>query len=143
MDIYSYLKKDHKEVKDILSKLEKDPADTKMAGNLKKEMLLHNKAEEKAFYHPLKAKLGEIGIISEAGEKEHDLAMSLIDCYIKIDFKNKEKKILLSIIKKAIEAHIQVEEQEIFALAKKYFSNEEAKEINNEFEEIKEKMKTK
>lgn len=139
MDIYLSLKKDHKEVKDMLSKLERKPDDTKTLNDLKKELILHNEAEEKAFYKPLKKKLGKMGIVSEAGEKEHDLAMSLIDCYTKMESENNEKKTLLLIIKKTIEAHIEVEEKEIFELARKHLSTDEAREINNEFEEIKKK----
>lgn len=79
MAIYSALKKDHDEVKEILQKLEKNPNDDNAISQLKEELQAHNPAEEKVFYKPLGKLLGKLNIIVNTGEKEHNAAMDLID----------------------------------------------------------------
>jgi hypothetical protein len=55
-DIFSKLITDHNEVKEFLSKLEKDPTNKEIFHQLEQEIWLHDEAEEEAFYGPLRKK---------------------------------------------------------------------------------------
>ncbi len=145
MNIYSALKKDHDEVKELLVKLEKSPTDTESLKQLIEEITRHNQAEEEVFYKPLKKKLGKLGIMVEAGPKEHELADSMLQAYAETKMELKERKVMLSMIKKAIESHIDKEENEMFKMAHEHLTTEEANEMKQQFakrkEEITESMK--
>ena len=76
----------------------------------------------------------------KAGHTEHDLVMKMLNQIEKI--KNEEEwKSLFTVIKKSIEAHINMEENELFDLAQKHFSAKEAQEIAKNMQELKKQYK--
>ena len=50
---------------------------------------------------------------------------------------------LFSVVKKSLESHILMEEEDIFSLSKKHFSSEEAKKMAEDMDKEKEKMEKK
>lgn len=141
MQIYELLKIDHDKVKKLLTSIEKTK-DLDLFAELKKEVILHSEAEEEAFYEPLEAKAGKIKIIVKTGHEEHDLVMKMMKKLDKIE-DDEEWMQLFSVIKKSLEAHIKMEEEDIFDLAKKHFSSQEAETIASKMKEKKEKMNKK
>jgi len=139
MQIYDLLKTDHDKVKDLLTSIEKKQ-DSELFQQLKKEMIIHNEAEEEeVFYRRLHEKAGNLKIIVTAGNSEHELVIKMLKQLDKIE--NKEEWLqLFSVVKKSIEAHITMEEQNIFALAKKHFSNQEAEDIGSKMADNKQKL---
>jgi len=102
-------------------------------------MIIHNEAEEEVFYRRLHEKAGNLKIIVTAGNSEHELVIKMLKQLEKIE--NKEEWLqLFSVVKKSIEAHITMEEQNIFALAKKHFSNQEAEDIGSKMADNKQKL---
>ena len=59
MQIYDLLKTDHDKVKDLLTSIEKKQ-DSELFQQLKKEMIIHNEAEEEVFYRRLHEKAGNL-----------------------------------------------------------------------------------
>jgi len=138
MQIYDLLKTDHDKVKDLLTSIEKKQ-DSELFRQLKKEMIIHNEAEEEVFYRRLHEKAGNLKIIVITGNSEHELVIKMLKQLDKIE--NKEEWLqLFSVVKKSIEAHITMEEQNIFALAKKHFSNQEAEDIGSKMADNKQKL---
>lgn len=138
MQIYDLLKTDHDKVKDLLTSIEKKQ-DSELFQQLKKEMIIHNEAEEEVFYRRLHEKAGNLKIIVTAGNSEHELVIKMLKQLDKIE--NKEEWLqLFSVVKKSTEAHITMEEQNIFALAKKHFSNQEAENIGSKMADNKQKL---
>jgi len=138
MQIYDLLKTDHDKVKDLLTSIEKKQ-DSELFRQLKKEMIIHNEAEEEVFYRRLHEKAGNLKIIVITGNSEHELVIKMLNQLDKIE--NKEEWLqLFSVVKKSIEAHITMEEQNIFALAKKHFSNQEAEDIGSKMADNKQKL---
>lgn len=127
MDIYEVLRADHQEIKEIMTSLAKKKNE-ELFHEFQEKMIAHNKAEEEIFYDALTSKLDSLEIIPKAGTKEHDLASKIIDKLAKID-DEAEWKILFSLLKKTIEAHVKKEEEDVFSLAEKHFSATEAKEM--------------
>jgi len=138
MQIYKLLEKDHNKVKELLGLIEKKK-DLKLFAELKKEVTIHSEAEEEAFYDPLRAKLGKIKIIVKTGHDEHDLVMDMMKKLDKVE-DDDEWMELFSVIKKSLEAHIKMEEEDIFQLGKKHLTREESEEIAIEMERLKNKM---
>lgn len=138
MDIYKLLKHDHDKVKKMLITLEKKK-DVKLFEELKKEVIIHSEAEEEAFYEPLEAKAGKLKIMVKAGHAEHDLTMDMMNKLSKIE-DDEEWMSLFSVIKKSLEAHILMEEEDIFALSKQHFDTKEAQEMAENMEKLKEKF---
>lgn len=138
MDIYKLLQHDHDKVKKMLSSLEKK-RDLKLFEELKKEVIIHSEAEEEAFYEPLEAKAGKLKIMVKTGHAEHDMTMDMMKKLDKID-NDEEWMSLFSVIKKGLEAHILMEEEDIFALSKKHFDSDEAKEMGENMQKLKEKF---
>ena len=138
MDIYKLLKTDHDKVKKLLTTIESN-RDPELFEDLKKEVYLHNEAEEEAFYDPLKVKLGKLKILVKAGHDEHDLVIRMMNQLSKVD-SDEEWMTLFSAIKKSLEAHILMEEENIFALGKKHFDNKEAEKMAVDMEKLKVKL---
>jgi hemerythrin superfamily protein len=138
MNIYDLLKNDHDKVKKILATIEKKK-DTKLFEELKKEVEIHSEAEEEAFYQPLQSKLGKIKIIIKTGHDEHDLVMAMMKKIGKVD-DEQEWMELFSVIKKSLESHIVMEEEDIFYLGKKHFTSKEGEEAATKMKKLKEKM---
>ena len=138
MKIYEILTKDHDKLKQLMNKISKAP-DPDLFSELKKEVILHSEAEEEVFYHPLEKKAGDLKIIVESGRTEHDTVMDMIDQIDKIE--DEEEWIsLFSVIKKSLEAHLLMEEKDIFDLSKKYFSNEQAQEMGENMKKRKKEL---
>ena len=138
MQIYDLLKNDHDKVKKLIAAIEKKK-DIKLFEELKKEVEIHSEAEEEAFYQPLQSKLGKIKIIIKTGHDEHDLVMAMMKKIDKVD-DDQEWMELFSVIKKSLEAHIEMEEEDIFHLGKKHFTSKEAEEIATKMKKLKEKL---
>ena len=138
MNIYELLENDHDNAKKILASI-KSRKDLKPLEELRKEVYIHNEAEEEAFYEPLQGKVGKLKMLVKAGHDEHDLVIKMMDQLSKIE-SDEDWMILFSAIKKSLESHILMEEEDIFTLSKKHFSDSEAKEMATEMEKLKKKM---
>lgn len=132
------MKTDHNKVKKLLASIEKSK-DLQLFEELKKELLIHNEAEEETFYDPLQEKAGKLKIIVKTGHNEHNMVTKMLKQLDKIG--DEEEWIqLFSVVKKSLEAHIIMEEQEMFTLAQKHFSNEEAERMGANMAKSKEKI---
>ena len=139
MDIYTVLKNDHDKVRELLASIGKKKDDS-LFQQLKTELTVHNEAEEEALYEPLTAKAGKLKIMVKVGHTEHDLVMKMLN-QIEKNKNEEEWKSLFTVIKKSIEAHINMEENELFDLAQKHFSAKEAQEIAKNMQELKKQYK--
>ncbi|MGZ3768755.1 MAG: hemerythrin domain-containing protein [Bdellovibrio sp.] len=149
MEIYDVLKKDHQEVKKLLNEIEKyldeerfDEAQD-LFDTVKTEIIAHSKSEEEVFYQPLKAILKEKHDeeLPWQGEQEHHVVSLLLNELARLELEEEEWKAKLKVVKELVEHHVEEEENEIFAVAKKTFSHEEAEEIAANMEELKEQYK--
>lgn len=138
MQIYDVLKKDHDKVKNLLNLIEKN-TDKDLFNELKQEVAMHTDLEEEIFYEPLQSKAGDIKIIVKGAHAEHDLVEKMIKQLEKLN-NDEEWELLFSVMKKNLEAHIKMEEEDMFSLAKKHFSSQEAHKMASEMTEKKKKL---
>jgi hemerythrin superfamily protein len=128
MDIYDYLKADHKKVSDLFALYEKTTAEKikiDIATMIIDELFIHAETEQATFYKTLE----EYAVSEDAalhGEKEHAEIEALMTELATVrktskDFDNKMKR-----LKKLVAHHVKEEEGEIFKKAKKVLSQEQA-----------------
>ena len=142
---FDELKKDHKEVKDILEKLKAgsktaEKTREKLFAQLKEELVPHLKAEESSFYQVLLDSKNGRQHALEAKE-EHDLTVMVFRQLEEIPAKEEVWGAKLKVLKDLVEHHIEEEEEEIFQLARKELEKEDFKQIMQNFQKEKERVK--
>ncbi|HHF7349745.1 TPA: hemerythrin domain-containing protein [Legionella feeleii] len=130
MSIYTYLKNDHQKVKELISKIEELESDEiekrdKLFNELKKEIIIHSKAEEKIFYQPLKNEPDTQDEIPHAKE-EHAEVEEMLERLSSSSLNGAAWSQLFKSMTEALFHHIEEEEGEIFTDAKKDLTSEEA-----------------
>lgn len=145
MDIYQNLKKDHEEVKTLLTELlsldEKDEYRHTIIEKIASELIPHARAEEAVVYNSIRATDADSGLVMHSF-KEHMEAegfLRLLQTKDKIDanWKGTAQK-----LKDSLEHHIHEEETKLFAQARRLFSAEEAEQISVAFDKLKAEYKT-
>ncbi len=143
IEIYGTLKEEHDGVKEILEQLEeaKPGQRMKLLEKLKGELVPHARGEEKTLYALL---------LKQDSEKAQELSNEAYEEHLAVDKLMKELEEgdasedrwegKFAVLKENLEHHIEEEEEEIFPLAKKLFSSEEAVEINTHYLRVKEEF---
>ena len=130
MSIYTYLKKDHDKIKDLMDKIkvlgpDESAERSDLFNQLKATIIIHSKAEEKAFYDPLKSHSKTEDEV-EHGEEEHQEAEQLLSELTNSELTGAAWYQKFLSLKEALEHHIEEEENEIFFDAKKVLDGEQA-----------------
>ena len=143
MEIYEALKKDHVELKQLLNELIalKDDDDYRyvLVEEIRNALVPHSRAEESVFYNTLRAVNADKKIVFH-GYQEHMEAEGLLRTLQVMDKMNMGWRAVATKLLEAVSHHIQEEETEIFAEARKVFTSEEAIAMCEAFEELKPKV---
>lgn len=142
MDIYDYLKADHKKVANLFKLYESAPTKRnklEIFEYIKKELLVHADTEANTFYKALEAYKQDEELISHAENEHAEIKQQLkeISQLRNVDAEMDEKILLL---KKAVEHHVSEEEGNVFKAAKKILSEEQAYYLKEQMHDLKEKM---
>jgi hemerythrin superfamily protein len=148
MDILKMIKKDHKEAKALLKKLEASAEKpTKQTASLASqfvlEMKLHAKSEEHALYEACKKKNVKLKETAQEGYNEHECLDLMLDkILVTKPGEDGELAAVLSVVKELIQHHAtEEEEQEMFPKIKKAFSKEELSEMGELMQAKKDEIK--
>jgi len=139
MDIYSYLKKDHRKVAKLMEELlaaDKKSEREALFAEIKHELLLHAKTEQDSFYKALEHKKPTEERIEEA-EEEHEEIEKYLKKLSKLDMGSEEWIEQFGEFKHSVTHHVKEEEEGIFEKAKKVLSDERAEELAQEMDEMK------
>ncbi len=142
MTIYQTLKNDHDKVQELIRKLKKGQganADEGTFESLKMEILLHAKAEEKVFYSSLREHRESQDLVRHA-VGEHRQVEQMLEEMSEIDTQSEQFQASLEELRSSIEDHVEEEEGEIFEIARKLISDEEARRMEEAFEEEKQRL---
>lgn len=140
MTIFEALRNDHLKVTRLVNELimleEGDEIRKDLIEQIRDELIPHARAEESVFYNPLRS-IEQAKDLVRHGYKEHMEAESLLRLLqvkdkVDMDWKSTAQK-----LRQALAHHIQEEEGEIFTVAKKYITNEEAVMMAEAFEKLK------
>ena len=147
MDIYTYLKRDHRKVDDLIHQVSHEEDSQKRAmlyQTIRDELLIHADTEEKTFYQAIKEKGGkQLQEKKEHAEEEHSEIRHLIK---KLDGTKCEDETWLLIfgeLKHAVEHHVKEEEERIFEKAQKILSDAQAKLLAEDMDKLKQQQKNK
>lgn len=140
--LFSHLKQEHSEVKQILEELAKTTSNAaksreKLFGKLTQKLLPHMAAEEGAFYSVLQEKKEVMQDVLEAFE-EHHAARNVFDELVNLPFTEANWGAKLNVFKEMIEHHIKEEEGQIFKDTREALSPEQIEKIFIHLKEIEE-----
>jgi hemerythrin superfamily protein len=143
MEIYETLKQDHEELKQLLSQLvsisEDDEYRFVLIQAIRVLLVPHSRAEESVFYNTLRAVNSNKSLFRNSF-KEHLEAEALLRTLQMVDRLELSWKSSALKLRDILLDHIETEETEIFKVAKKILTSEEAIMINEAFMELKSKV---
>jgi hemerythrin-like domain-containing protein len=133
MNIYDVLRKDHRAVADIFERIEKtteraEKGRKDLFATLRAQLSAHARAEEEVFYTPLLERMKDRSMLLEAFEEHGVLALmcdDIADC--PVDDERWLAKV--TVLREIVDHHVEEEEDEVFGVARKHFSKEEAEAI--------------
>jgi hemerythrin-like domain-containing protein len=133
MDIYTRLRKEHDEARDLLANLKNTTPDeaerrSELFERLKRDLWVHHKIEEAVFYSVLAEKRKTRGEAFEA-INEHHMANGLLEELDSMPKGSGEWSAKLGVLKELVEHHMEEEEEEIFDEAKAVLSDDQAAEM--------------
>lgn len=143
MDIYTILKNDHVEVKELLDELIALKADDDyrmvLIEQIEKALIPHARAEESVLYNSIRALKSDTSAVMHS-YKEHATAETYLRALQIKDKADLEWKATAEKLRIALNEHIQEEEGKIFTEARNLFSDDEANMMGAAFEELKAKV---
>lgn len=143
MLIYEALEKDHLKLKALMEELIRVGENSELRRakllieEIRDELIPHSRAEEAVFYNVLSSVEQAQPFVLHHGFQEHIEAETILRNLQLKDVIDAEWKLLARKFKKAVEAHIEEEEQETFAMAREFISEPDAEMMAAAFEELK------
>ncbi len=146
MDIYAYIRKDHRKVADLMANLltiNLPYVRQQIFNDIKTELTLHAEAEEATFYTAIVelSQSDNLTIRIDHSEREHneirDLLQVLTDTPVSSEFWMEK----LGELKHAVEHHVREEEDEIFPRAQAIISPGTARELARDMAQLKARMR--
>lgn len=141
MDVFTLLKQDHKEVKELFEKIENSTSRAvkmreKTLQQLAQEIEIHTSVEEEIVYPRFKEIDSLKDTVLEAYE-EHHVATQLLQEITELAADEEQWKAKVTVLKEMIEHHVREEEKELFPKAQKALGKEESEELGQRVEEEK------
>jgi hemerythrin superfamily protein len=142
MNVLSLLKKDHDTVKALFAKFDRTGRtdyDRKweLFDDIRRELMVHSKAEEEIFYPALKALNGDGRKLVTRAVKEHRDVDELILQIARLDPVDEKFDDRVAALMEDVDHHIEEEEGQIFQFAKENCPEQELEEMGVEVEKRK------
>ena len=138
MNIFEALREDHAIQRDLIDQLVKTSGDSdkrkELFDQLKKELALHEDAEERHFYVPLL----EVDMTQEKARHsiaEHHEMDELVEKIEETDRSSSAWLVYMKELAHQVEHHLDEEEQEVFQLAGKALNETEKKSLATDYQE--------
>lgn len=142
MNIFTYLKQDHRKVSNLLSDVvdaEEMPLRLEIFSEIYKELTLHAESEQKTFYKAInKTKKSEEEV--DHAKDEHKEIKDLLKQLKNSKVSESEWLITFGELKSMVEHHVKEEEDDIFPLAKKILSATQTQTLVEDMEMEKERI---
>lgn len=141
MDVYQVLKQDHQNVRQIFQKIEQTASDKvrereQLFDQLRTELIAHSHAEQRIFYSKLHDQPPTHDIV-EDGIHEHEEVEKMLSKLDNIPADSDEWMSRLGELKKAVEHHVQEEEQKMFPESHKLIGENTAETLAEEVQKAK------
>lgn len=142
MDVLELIKTEHRQVEKLFSEIENTDNAKKLQtlfDQLYKELTLHAEVEQLTIY-PAMREYEETAELLEEAEEEHVEARVMLEEIKPLGPTSSEFKAKISQLKEAVQHHVQEEESEIFSAVRQCMSEEELKQLAQEFKQAKSKL---
>ncbi len=139
MDIYHYLKRDHQKVSDLMERVvSARSAERKeeLLAEIREELELHADAEQATFYAALEHELESSERVEDA-EDDHDEVREYLQRLSGMSAESPKWMELFGELKHAVERHVRMEEERMFAQARRIFSKEDAEGLAMDMKRLK------
>lgn len=136
-ELYNELKKDHLRVKELFNRISSESLFKEYFPILKKEIEMHTMAEERFFYPAFKD-YSELKKIIKKALSDHRKVNRRINSLSR-NSRNWPEKI--DELRRMVMEHVNLEELQIFQISSNLVSEEQMKDIANNFIQFKESMK--
>lgn len=143
MNIYNYLKKDHRAVAELFDKILSTKSLEKrksMFQEVADELLIHAETENATFYATLKEH-EETAEIIEHAEKEHAEVKQYIGKLSGLSIESEKWLEQFGEFKHSVTHHVEEEEGDIFEKAKKVLTPEQARQLAIDMDALKNELK--
>ncbi|MBI1275162.1 hemerythrin domain-containing protein [bacterium] len=145
MDIYSYLKKDHRAVAKLMEELlaTKDVKTRRLIfTQIKQELTLHADSEEATFYNAIEkaTRAQSVQEQMEHADEEHDEIREYLEKLSNEPMESESWIEMFGEFKHSVTHHVDEEENDVFEKAKKYLSDEQATQLAKEMDAMKKQM---
>lgn len=146
MDIYNYLKKDHRKVADLMEQVLASQAPSErqtLFETIKLELTLHADTEEQTFYKAIEdaTRAKPVEEKMEHAHHEHDEIREYMQKLTETSVNEEAWIETFGEFKHSVTHHVEEEEEDIFEKAKKYISDDEAVALAKEMDSLKKKEK--
>ena len=146
MDIYNYLKKDHRKVADLMDQVvaSQEPAERlSLFAQIKAELTLHADTEEATFYKAIEdaTRAKPVEEKMEHAHHEHDEIREYLEKLSTTPIEDEAWIETFGEFKHSVAHHVEEEEEDIFEKARKYLSNEDATQLAKDMDALKKQQK--
>lgn len=141
MDVYSYLQKDHRKVKNLFEQvlLTNIHCRQDLFDKIKNELLLHAISVQSVFYQTLH-KYNESKEQAQSGSEDHKRLTVALEKLDKLTPHQEEWLQQFNLLKTLFERHILEEEGEIYNIAKKVLTKKQSEDIALAIEDKKQEL---
>jgi len=139
MDIYNYLKKDHRKVSTLMEQVlaaRTAARREEIFEEITEELTLHAETEQATFYAALETEQETEEKIEDA-EDDHEEIKSFIEKLSSMSAESPKWLELFGEFKHAVEHHVKDEENRIFEKARQVLDDDQAEELAEEMEQMK------
>jgi hemerythrin superfamily protein len=148
MDIYNYLKKDHRLVADMMEQVvaSQDPNERQaLFEKISMELTLHADTEEKTFYKAVEdaTRARAVGEQMEHAHEEHDEIREYLAKLASMPVAEESWIETFGEFKHSVTHHVEEEEGDVFEKARKYLDHDEAMQLARDMEALKKQARTK
>jgi hemerythrin superfamily protein len=143
MEIYTYLKKDHRKVSMLFKKLLAAKTNSIRKTHQDKiihELLIHAASEQETFYKKLK-KYDKSKECAKHGVQEHNDIINCIKKLIKQEIGSTKWTLAVRQMKKTVDHHVAEEEGPMFRKAKQVLTKAEANALTTQMDTLKKRLK--
>ncbi len=141
MDVLKEIKKEHKEFRQMISKIEKGTKNkVEVFKELYKKIYAHHEAEEKVVFPGVKKSGDEAKKVTLEMIEEHNVITMQFKVIAKTTGQDETWDAKFSVLKEILEHHLDEEEKDFFEQAQSVYSTEELKKMYEPFEETMHKI---
>jgi hemerythrin superfamily protein len=139
MDIYSYLKKDHRKVSDLMEELlaaRSASSREEIFDEINEELTLHSETEQATFYAALEDEEETEEKIEDA-EEDHEEITEYMEQLASMSADSEKWMELFGEFKHAVEHHVKDEETRIFEKARQLLDDDQAEQLARDMASLK------